>query len=272
MLDAENLVTMDKIFQLLSFAFKFLLKPIKENIRDVFSIYIVLLEHKNRFIRKFSAQSFSYVMRKVTIDEEFLDFVLAFLDEESAPVEDRVNGLTDLLYEVISGHRDDLHSKAESLLVQIYDSNKIVESANCQLLTRILLLKLVNSIDTGKLGGIFEQAVDHLSKGDSPERLTLLLRIFNQSVALKLGRRIDMNSVVIMTQALNKIVQKQGQMVRDLSLETRVELAETLGLLYYFKFGNLMQIYEKSKLDFTTSKTAFTTGVFTIEDSTETDC
>lgn len=68
LLDAENLQTMDKVFQLLSFAFKFLIKPIRENIRDVFSVYIVLLEHKNRFIRKFSAQSFSFVLRKVTID------------------------------------------------------------------------------------------------------------------------------------------------------------------------------------------------------------
>ena len=68
LLDAENLQTMDKVFQLLSFAFKFLIKPIRENIRDVFSVYIVLLEHRNRFIRKFSAQSFSFVLRKVTID------------------------------------------------------------------------------------------------------------------------------------------------------------------------------------------------------------
>lgn len=75
---------MDKIFQLLSFAFKFLLKPIKENIRDIFPVYIVLLEHKNRFIRKFSAQSFSYVLRKVTVNGPFLDFMLSFLDEEGA--------------------------------------------------------------------------------------------------------------------------------------------------------------------------------------------
>ena len=35
------------------------------------------------------------------------------------------------MFEVISGHGDDLHSKAESLLEQIYDSNKIVESIHC---------------------------------------------------------------------------------------------------------------------------------------------
>ena len=69
MLDADNLDMMEKVFQLLSFSFKYLIKPIKENIYSVFSVYIVLLEHKNRFIRKFSAQSFSYALRKITIDQ-----------------------------------------------------------------------------------------------------------------------------------------------------------------------------------------------------------
>jgi len=115
-LDAENLETMDKVFQLLSFAFKFLIKPIRENIRDVFTVFVVLLEHKNRFIRKFASQSFSYVFRKVTIDAVFIDFVLAFLDEEGSSANDRVNGLSELFYEVVCGHGDELHSKAEGLL------------------------------------------------------------------------------------------------------------------------------------------------------------
>ena len=55
-------------------------------------------------------------MRKVNIDGPFLDYILGFLDEEGAPVEDRVAGLSELFFEVVSGHRDDLHSKAEELL------------------------------------------------------------------------------------------------------------------------------------------------------------
>ena len=56
------------------------------------------------------------MMRKVNIDGPFLDYILGFLDEEGAPVEDRVAGLSELFFEVVSGHRDDLHSKAEELL------------------------------------------------------------------------------------------------------------------------------------------------------------
>lgn len=84
-LDAENIEIMEKVFQLLSFSFKYLIKPIKENIHSVFSVYIMLLEHKNRFIRKFSAQSFSYALRKISIDQKFVTFMAQLMDDESAP-------------------------------------------------------------------------------------------------------------------------------------------------------------------------------------------
>ena len=198
-LDSENLQTMDKIFQLLSFAFKFLLKPIKENLHDVFSVFVVLLEHKNRFVRKFSAQSFSYILRKFTFNEAFLDFMLSFIDETTAEVEDRINGFSELLFEMVSGHGDELHSKADAALAAILNSNKIAQKENFRKLALILLLKLVNSIDSGKLNKVFDQAISLLGQGDDQNRLTLLFQIFNQSIALKFGRKIDQSSVVVIT-------------------------------------------------------------------------
>ena len=223
-------------------------------------------------MRKFSAQSFSYVLRKVTINKDFVTFLLTFLDEEGAPSNDRVNGLSELFFEVISGHGDDLHSKGETILGEILSCEKVSESQNCRQMVRILMLKLVNAIDTTKQGTLFEELVTHLSKSDNSNRLTLLFQIMNQSVALKFGRRISSASVVIMTQALNNLIQKQAVKLKELNTETRVELAETLGLLYYFKHGNVMQIFERSKLDFSSAKTAYTTGVFNIEDDETGDC
>ena len=69
-------------------------------------------------------------------------------------------------------------------------------------------------------------------------------------MALKFGRRISQGSVVVITQALNNLVQKQANSLMELPRETRAELAGTLGLLYYFKHSNVMQIFQKSKLDF----------------------
>ena len=206
MLDAENLDMMEKVFQLLSFSFKYLIKPIKENIRAVFSVYIMLLEHKNRFIRKFSAQSFSYALRKISIDREFVNFMVSLLDEESAPVADRINGIAELVFEVVSGHGDELHSKGESVLAEILATEMVSQSQNFRQMLRILLLKLVNAIDVHKLGAIFELLVKHLAKGEEPSRLTLLFKVLNQSVALKFGRRISQGSVVVITQALNNLV------------------------------------------------------------------
>ena len=70
----------------------------------MFQVFIVLLEHKNRFVRKFSAQGFSYALRKVTIDQSFISFVTSLLDEENVSVSDRVNGLSELIFEIVSGH------------------------------------------------------------------------------------------------------------------------------------------------------------------------
>lgn len=131
-LDTENLEMMDKVFQLLSFAFKYLIKPIRENIKDVFGVYIVLLEHKNRYIRKFSAQSFSFVLRKINIDQAFTDYVLAFLDEEGAPVNERINGLSQLFFEVVSGHSDELHSKGPEVLGSLLASDRVTDSQSCR--------------------------------------------------------------------------------------------------------------------------------------------
>ena len=69
-LDAQNLTLLDGVFSFLSFSFKYLLKPIKEDIFNVYNVYSELLKHKNRFVRKFAAQSFSYVLRKVAFTPE----------------------------------------------------------------------------------------------------------------------------------------------------------------------------------------------------------
>lgn len=43
---------------------------------------------------------------------------------------------------------------------------------------------------------------------------------------------------------------------------TRIMLAETLGMLYYFKHSQVVRIFQNSNLDFQSAKSAFTTGVF----------
>jgi U3 small nucleolar RNA-associated protein 20 len=75
-LDITNVQLLDKVFTLLSFAVKYLTKSIKDDLEGFYSQYVELLAHKNRFVRKFAAQSFCYVIRKLNFDEKLLTVLL----------------------------------------------------------------------------------------------------------------------------------------------------------------------------------------------------
>lgn len=54
-LDCSNLPLLDAVFSLLSFSFKYLLNPLREDLTNFYSVYVELLLHKNKFVRKFAA-------------------------------------------------------------------------------------------------------------------------------------------------------------------------------------------------------------------------
>lgn len=76
-IDVQNLSIMDKVFTLFSFCFKYLLKPIREDIVEFYGIFQELVIHKNKHLRHFAAQCLSYVLRKVDLGEELMKIVLA---------------------------------------------------------------------------------------------------------------------------------------------------------------------------------------------------
>lgn len=54
-LDCTNLTLLDAVFTLLSFSFKYLLTPLREDLVRFYSVYVELLLHKNKYVRKFAA-------------------------------------------------------------------------------------------------------------------------------------------------------------------------------------------------------------------------
>lgn len=123
-LDAQNLQLLDGVFSFLSFSFKYLLKPIKEDIANFYIVYSELLKHKNRFVRKFAAQSFSYVLRKVAFTPEMT--LLLFKDVDS---DQEALGTCEVLFEVVNGGSlDGLHSKSEEVLKAVLDLPQMRES------------------------------------------------------------------------------------------------------------------------------------------------
>ena len=53
--DVQNIKIMDKVFTLFSFCFKYLLKPIREDLTSFYNIFQEVLIHKNRHLRHFAA-------------------------------------------------------------------------------------------------------------------------------------------------------------------------------------------------------------------------
>lgn len=194
-IDGRNLQLLDKIFQMLSISFKYLVKPIKENIKGVYAVYFELLVHKNHFVRKFTAQSFSYVIRKLPFEQPLVTMLFEPVAETAA--EDRVHGLSDLLFEVLSGQGQDLYSKARSMLQELFKYKGVLAEGEggTRKVIRYLYLKLVNHIDVAKQMPLFEELtaalLGILAHEDTLKHLglTLVFQIMNDSVKLKFGKR-----------------------------------------------------------------------------------
>ena len=64
------------------------------------------------------------------------------------PEFDSINGISDLLFEVIYGAAEGLHSKASEVLSQVLKFD--INNPKIIMLIRILFLKLFNEVDTEK--------------------------------------------------------------------------------------------------------------------------
>jgi hypothetical protein len=201
-IDGRNLQLLDKIFQLLSISFKYLVKPIREHIHEVYSVYFLLLSHKNPFVRKFTAQSFSYIVRKLTFGQHLVQMLFAPLTDS----DDQVNGLSELLLEVIAGQGEDLHSKARTMLQELLAFPGILseQGETTRKVIRYLYLKLVNTVDTAKQMPLYEELTSALVKvlGDTDDKrkqrgLCLLFQVINDSVRLKFGKRVSPEAVIL---------------------------------------------------------------------------
>lgn len=123
----------------MSFAVKYLTKSIKEDLPSFYSVYFELLSHKNKFVRKFSAQAFCYVVRKMPLEGALIKVIFEpLLSTKQATkklVMDQVLGVSELLFEVAYGAGESLHSKAKEVMTQVLRFEK---SPNVQLVVRCL--------------------------------------------------------------------------------------------------------------------------------------
>jgi U3 small nucleolar RNA-associated protein 20 len=121
-LDITNAILVDKIFTLMSFGVKYLTKSIKDDLENFYQIYIEMLSHRNKFVKKFAAQSFCYVLRKLPFDHKLLSIIFKPAIENESQHAQRLDveiGISELLFEVVYGASEGLHSRAKELLHEV---------------------------------------------------------------------------------------------------------------------------------------------------------
>ena len=75
-----------------------------------------------------------------------------------------------------------------------------------------------------------------------------------------------------MVQILNNLILKKPDQVANLDPHIRKAIASTLGHIFYFKHSGILKIFQASGVAFADAKSAFTSGVFTLDELKSTSC
>ncbi|XP_061617524.1 LOW QUALITY PROTEIN: small subunit processome component 20 homolog [Phyllopteryx taeniolatus] len=112
MLDTKDMEVLEWAFTCLSYLYKYLWRLMVKDMDNIYSLYSTLLEHKKDHIRRFAAESFAYLMRKVPDLDVLLCLVFCDLQQHPAKAE----GAGQLLFEMCKGVRHMFHSCAATAL------------------------------------------------------------------------------------------------------------------------------------------------------------
>ncbi|KAM9846103.1 small subunit processome component 20 homolog [Aulostomus maculatus] len=112
LLDTKDTQLLEWAFTCLSYLYKYLWRLMVKDMANIYSLYSTLLAHKMEHIRKFAAESFSYLMRKVPD----LDALLAHVFSDLQQHPDKAEGAGLLLFEMCKGVRHMFHSCAATAL------------------------------------------------------------------------------------------------------------------------------------------------------------
>lgn len=220
-LDCSNLPLLDAVFSLLSFSFKYLLNPLRDDLARFYGVYVELLNHRNKYVRKFASQSFSYVLRKVKFTPELVKMLVQDVNGEN-----EILAAVELLFEVCSGEVDSLHSKAAEVLQGLLSDHEFLVKESGTMVVRYLYVKLLNAVDTRKQMPMFEILTDKLCE----KYVSLMGAVINDTIKFKFGRRVSHELGGHLLSKLGHMMKSEGLAQKDGDL-----VAESLSLLYYFQ-------------------------------------
>lgn len=236
-LETQDTELLEWAFTSLSYLYKYLWRLMVKDIPNIYSMYSTLLAHKKLHIRNFAAESFTFLMRKVS-DKNGL-FNLMFLDLDEHP--GKVEGVGQLLFEMCKGVRNMFHSCAEKAVKLILQKLGPVTELETQLpwiLVGETLKSMVRStavyIYKEHFGIFFECLQESLldlhtkvtqnNCGEISEQIKRLLDIY--LILVKYGNGSKISKPVDVCKALSQTLQ-----VANLSTSCRKTLLDVISAL-----------------------------------------
>ncbi|KAJ7404618.1 Small subunit processome component 20 like protein [Willisornis vidua] len=189
LLDTQDTELLEWAFTSLSYLYKYLWRLMVKDIHNIYSLYSTLLAHHKLHIRNFAAESFVFLMRKVSDKNSLFNLMLRDLGEHP----EKVEGVGQLLFEMCKGVRNMFHSCAETAL-------------------KLILLKLGPiteeeiELPWAAVGEAFKQmlrsAVVHIHK----EHFDIVFKCLEESV-LNLQRKITKANCCMASEQMKRILQ-----------------------------------------------------------------
>jgi hypothetical protein len=126
-IDMRQLEELEAIYATLAFSIKFLFKSIRGNLKVFYQVFQMQLFHRrNKNLRRFSTQAFSYIFKKLARKEvaTAIGVLLAPLSEEKdekspGDSDAQVNHVAALLFEIVKGTRDSFDAKAGAIVPEV---------------------------------------------------------------------------------------------------------------------------------------------------------
>ncbi|KAJ7422794.1 Small subunit processome component 20 like protein [Pitangus sulphuratus] len=189
LLDTQDTELLEWAFTSLSYLYKYLWRLMVKDIHSIYSLYSTLLAHHKLHIRNFAAESFVFLMRKVSDKNALFNLMLRDLGEHP----EKVEGVGRLLFEMCKGVRNMFHSCAETAM-------------------KLILLKLGPITEEEielpwvAVGEAFEQmirsAVVHIHK----EHFNIVFKCLEESL-LDLQRKITKANCCVASEQMERILQ-----------------------------------------------------------------
>ncbi|XP_054845011.1 small subunit processome component 20 homolog [Eublepharis macularius] len=115
LLDTQDTELLEWAFTSLSYLYKYLWRLMVKDMSNIYGLYSTLLAHHKQHIRNFAAESFTFLMRKVSDQNALLN--LMFFDLGEHP--EKVEGVGQLIFAMCKGVKNMFHSCAEKAITLI---------------------------------------------------------------------------------------------------------------------------------------------------------